>query len=37
MILAVPVLQELPGATLIADVKASQTFFDRVAELGGRR
>jgi phosphomannomutase len=36
MILAVPVLEELPGATLIADVKASQTFFDRVAELGGR-
>jgi phosphomannomutase len=36
MILAVPVLQELPGATLIADVKASQTFFDRVAELGGK-
>ena len=36
MILAVPVLQALPGATLIADVKASQTFFDRVAELGGR-
>jgi phosphomannomutase len=36
MILAVPVLQELPGATLIADVKASQAFFDRVAELGGR-
>jgi phosphomannomutase len=35
MILAVPVLQELPGATLIADVKASQSFFDRVAELGG--
>ena len=35
MILAVPVLQELPGSTLIADVKASQTFFDRVAELGG--
>jgi phosphomannomutase len=29
------VLQELPGATLIADVKASQSFFDRVAELGG--
>ena len=25
MILAVPVLQELPGATIIADVKASQT------------
>jgi phosphomannomutase len=36
MILAEPVLQELPGATLIADVKASQTFFDRVAELGGQ-
>src|SRR3954466_13235075 len=35
MILAVPVLKEQPGATLIADVKASQTFFDRVAELGG--
>jgi phosphomannomutase len=36
MILAVPVLEELPGATLIADVKASQAFFDRVAELGGQ-
>jgi phosphomannomutase len=36
MILAEPVLQELPGATLIADVKASQAFFDRVAELGGQ-
>ncbi|HJP68588.1 MAG TPA: phosphomannomutase/phosphoglucomutase [Sphingomicrobium sp.] len=36
MILAVPVLQANPGATLIADVKASQTFFDRVAELGGQ-
>jgi phosphomannomutase len=36
MILAEPVLKELPGATLIADVKASQTFFDRVAELGGQ-
>jgi len=36
MILAVPVLQELPGSTLIADVKASQSFFDRVAELGGQ-
>ena len=35
MILAVPVLQELPGSTLIADVKASQKFFDHVAELGG--
>jgi phosphomannomutase len=36
MILAEPVLQELPGSTIIADVKASQTFFDRVAELGGK-
>jgi len=35
MILAVPVLQEQPGATIIADVKASQTLFDRVSELGG--
>src|SRR5690349_10138943 len=35
MILAAPVLQEQPGATIIADVKASQTLFDRVAELGG--
>jgi phosphomannomutase len=36
MILAEAVLKELPGSTLIADVKASQTFFDRVAELGGQ-
>jgi phosphomannomutase len=36
MILAVPVLREQPGATLIADVKASQSFFDRVSELGGQ-
>ena len=36
MILAGPVLQANPGATLIADVKASQAFFDRVAELGGQ-
>src|SRR4029434_8631452 len=28
-------LAELPGATIIADVKASQTLFDRIAELGG--
>ncbi|HEX2762728.1 MAG TPA: phosphomannomutase/phosphoglucomutase [Allosphingosinicella sp.] len=35
-ILAEPVLQALPGATIIADVKASQALFDRVAELGGR-
>jgi phosphomannomutase len=35
-ILAEPVLKELPGATIIADVKASQVLFDRVAELGGK-
>jgi phosphomannomutase len=34
-ILAEPVLKELPGATIIADVKASQALYDRVAELGG--
>ena len=35
-ILAEPVLKELPGATIIADVKASQNLFDRIAELGGK-
>ncbi len=34
-ILAEPVLKAEPGATIIADVKASQALFDRVAELGG--
>ncbi len=34
-IYAEPVLRELPGATIIADVKASQALYDRVAELGG--
>jgi phosphomannomutase len=34
-ILAEPVLQDLPGSTIIADVKASQALFDRIAELGG--
>ena len=34
-IFAEPVLKELPGATIIADVKASQALYDRVAELGG--
>ena len=36
IILAAPVLEELPGATIIADVKASQTLFDRIAEMGGQ-
>ncbi|GGI90713.1 phosphomannomutase [Polymorphobacter multimanifer] len=34
-ILAEPVLAALPGSTIIADVKASQALFDRIAELGG--
>jgi len=34
-ILAEPVLKELPGATIIADVKASQALYDRIDELGG--
>lgn len=35
-LLAEPVLRDLPGATVIADVKSSAALFDRVAELGGR-
>lgn len=35
-ILAEPVLRKEPGATIIADVKASQMLYDRVAELGGK-
>ncbi|MBA4748221.1 MAG: phosphomannomutase/phosphoglucomutase [Sphingopyxis sp.] len=35
-IYAACVLKDLPGATIIADVKASQALFDRVAELGGQ-
>jgi phosphomannomutase len=35
-ILAEPVLRELPGSTIIADVKASQALFDRISELGGK-
>jgi phosphomannomutase len=34
-VLAEPLLRELPGATIIADVKSSQTVFDRIAALGG--
>ncbi len=34
-VLAEPVLAALPGATIIADVKASQMLFDRVTALGG--
>jgi phosphomannomutase len=35
-ILAEPVLRIDPGATIIADVKASQALYDRIAELGGK-
>lgn len=35
-IFAEDVLAEVPGATIIADVKASQALFDRVTELGGK-
>lgn len=35
MILARPVLEEMPGATIIADVKASQALFDAVRAMGG--
>jgi phosphomannomutase len=34
-VLAEAVLADLPGATVIADVKASQALYDRIAELGG--
>ncbi len=35
IILAGPVLEAEPGATIIADVKASQTLFDLIAGMGG--
>ncbi|MFM2411007.1 MAG: hypothetical protein RL481_1835 [Pseudomonadota bacterium] len=35
-IYAEDVLAEVPGATIIADVKASQALYDRVAALGGQ-
>ena len=35
-IYATEILAERPGATVIADVKASQVLFDRIAELGGK-
>ena len=35
VLLAADVLKEHPGATVIADVKASQTLFDEVARMGG--
>jgi phosphomannomutase/phosphoglucomutase len=33
---AEPIIAAKPGATIIGDVKCSQTLFDRVSELGGR-
>ncbi|WP_068073352.1 phosphoglucomutase/phosphomannomutase PgmG [Novosphingobium lentum] len=36
MIYAEDLLRMVPGAMIIADVKASQALFDRVAELGGK-
>ena len=36
LILAEPVLKAQPGATIIADVKASQVLFDGIAALGGK-
>ncbi|MGH6968309.1 MAG: phosphomannomutase/phosphoglucomutase [Stellaceae bacterium] len=36
LLLARDVLREHPGATVVADVKASQMLFDEIARLGGR-
>lgn len=36
VLLAGPVLAEMPGATIIADVKSSQVFFDEIRRLGGK-
>lgn len=36
MLFAADVLREKPGATVIADVKASQALFDEIARLGGK-
>jgi phosphomannomutase len=36
VLLAGEVLKDEPGATIIADVKASQVFFDEIGRLGGK-
>ncbi len=36
LLLARDILQRKPGATIIADVKASRVLFDGIAELGGK-
>ena len=35
-ILATDILEKAPGATIIADVKASQTLFDEIGRMGGK-
>jgi len=35
MLFATDLLQEFPGSTIIADVKASQGLFDKISQLGG--
>ncbi|MFO1156184.1 MAG: phosphomannomutase/phosphoglucomutase [Rhodospirillales bacterium] len=36
IILAEPILKELPGATIIADVKSSKVFFEEIERRGGK-
>jgi phosphomannomutase len=36
VLLAEEVLEERPGATIMADVKASKALFDQIAEMGGQ-
>ena len=36
VILGEEILKRIPGATIIADVKASQVFFDEIVRLGGK-
>ncbi|MDR6788156.1 phosphomannomutase [Sphingomonas sp. BE138] len=35
-VLVAPLLAELPGSTIVADVKSSDALFERIAALGGR-
>lgn len=36
IVLAEPILKELPGATIIADVKSSRVFFEEIERRGGK-
>jgi len=36
IILAEPILKELPGSTIIADVKSSKVFFEEIVRRGGK-